>query len=151
MNNARNMSAHLPMFVLDVLRYDIEQISNIVTLLNNDGGVGWRDVWGREFTATDVIAILPELVQKRYVQVLWQPNNHSDLVEARGPFDFENDSGRLWFRMTASGRQAWKKWDDVPSAVPLRTFDGANEGGARRQTNRYVRCQAAMPNKLATK
>jgi hypothetical protein len=37
-----NHEKHLPMFVIDVLRYDIEQISNIVTLLNNAAGVGWR-------------------------------------------------------------------------------------------------------------
>jgi hypothetical protein len=62
-------SRHLPMFVVDVLRYDIEQISNIVTLLNSAGGVGWRVFWPRDFHETEVFGALTQLIDRGWVGV----------------------------------------------------------------------------------
>lgn len=55
----------LPMFVLDVLRHDvIENVPSIVEMLNNDGCVGWRDQWDRDFTGEDVRSVLGPLVRE---------------------------------------------------------------------------------------
>lgn len=52
------------MFVLDVLRHDeIENVPAIVRMLNDDGGIGWRDQWDRDFTEADVRSVLVPLVR----------------------------------------------------------------------------------------
>lgn len=101
----------ISMFILDVMRHDVaEQVSSIVKLLNDEGGIGWRDCWPSDFTNAEVTQALVRLIQQGDVAIYAEssPNhlrpvvvetiNHDDAVRS------------LWFGLTDAGKAKWAAW-----------------------------------------
>lgn len=108
------------MFVLDVLQHDIEQITSIVNLLNDDSGsIGWRDCWPRDFTKNDVISVIDELIQDGLVDVYDYSDDERCLVPASPvgfiPSDFSGNQERYWYLLTEKGRALLKIWSPPTS------------------------------------
>lgn len=104
-------SASLPMFIIDVLRYDVEQVSSIVTLLNAGGGIGWRDLWPRDFTVSDVAPALNELLRQGFIRTFQSNETGEELIPADDVGDIRLNIDALWFELTKSGWEAWEEWD----------------------------------------
>jgi hypothetical protein len=104
-----NREGHLPMFVVDVLRYDIEQISNIVTLLNDAHGVGWRVFWPRDFDEFEVFDALKKLLEMGYVEPLIESLEERAIVPFPGAVASLEEAKALWFVLTRKGWDAWKQ------------------------------------------
>lgn len=104
----------LEMFVVDVLRYDIEQISSIVNLLNNTGCIGWRDQWPADFQSDEIVSVIPSLVGKGYVDVYVYSKSQNALVPACEagfmPEGFAGNENAYWFLLTKKGMAAWELW-----------------------------------------
>ena len=100
----------LLMFVVDVLRHDMEPLSSVIKMLNNDGSIGWRGFWPHDFTEAEAGQALDELVNRKWVEVLEYSQPSNQLVPAQGTFDIGKKPSRLWFRLTEAGRQAWEDW-----------------------------------------
>lgn len=102
------------MFILDVLRYDIEQLPSILKLLNDTGCIGWRHQWPRDFTANDITPALRSLVEQGLVELLEYSAKADALVRSdRFGRDFESRNANYWYRITDSGREEWKQWTPV--------------------------------------
>lgn len=100
------------MFVLDVLRHDvIENATSIVQMLNDDGCIGWRDHWDRDFTKQDVLSVLGPLVEAGLVRGLRESAERGGLIEINST-DLSGDD--VWFELTAAGRKAWDAWEPPP-------------------------------------
>lgn len=102
------------MFVVDVLRHDIEQVSSIVNLLNDTGCIGWRDQSPSDFSSNQVISVIPNLVEKGYVDVYMYSKSEDALVPAcevgSMPEGFAGKENSYWFLLTDKGRAAWELW-----------------------------------------
>jgi hypothetical protein len=105
------------MFIIDVLRYDIEPISSIVNLLNDDDSIGWREFWPADFAALEVAGALEELVARRYVQPLTYDPNKKELVESSVMSGFIESPEDYWFLLMKAGRELWESWEP-PTASP---------------------------------
>jgi hypothetical protein len=101
----------LLMFVVDVLRHDIEPLSSVLKLLNNDGCIGWRIFWPRDFGEDEVVQALQELIRRKWVKVLEHSPRLNELAPASDGINFASDRSNYWFLLTAEGRRAWEKWD----------------------------------------
>jgi hypothetical protein len=51
------------MFVIDVLRHDIEDVAAVLRMLNNTGSLGWRKFSSHDFTREEVKAALARLIK----------------------------------------------------------------------------------------
>ncbi len=98
------------MFVLDVLRYDVETVSSIINLLNNRGSIGWRSYWAHDFTEEEVVSALENLVPKGLVECLSYGETLKELVAVEGPEKIGNNVDSLWFALTTSGYRVWEQW-----------------------------------------
>ena len=96
------------MFILDVLRYDIEKVDNILNLLNDEGCVGWRVFWNRDFNRDEVVAALEQLARFKLVNVLRE--HSAALVPTDFPENFLQVADSLWFQLNGHGRHAWERW-----------------------------------------
>ena len=105
----------LPMFILDVLRYDIEQISNIVSLLNNTGSVGWRVFSSQDFEPVEVYEALRGLIASGLVGVYIDLPENEEIVPYDGEIATFAETHNLWFRLTSKGWKAWDAWEDFPT------------------------------------
>jgi hypothetical protein len=103
----------MSMFILDVLRHDVvEQVPSILNLLNNDGGVGWRDCWPHDFTLDEIVPALEKLVQAGFVVALREQEAGSDLSPVNvQELDISRDQEALWFGLTEEGRRVWDQWE----------------------------------------
>ena len=111
LNRHEDKKVDLSMFVLDVLRYDIEQVDSIVRLLNDDGCIGWRHLWPMDFTTKDIQPKLKELVQKRLVDVYKRNHGNSELVPVEfDSIDVDTNLNEYWYRLTDAGREVWDRW-----------------------------------------
>lgn len=105
---------HLPMFILDVLRHDVEQVPSVLRLLNNRGSIGWREDWPRDFVEADVLPALKDLVDQGLVQPLKYSHLSQALEPIRDPADVQRDAASLWFVLMKRGWQAWEDWEPPP-------------------------------------
>ena len=112
-NGIAAFASHLPMFILDVLRHDvIEQLPSIIRMLNDDGCIGWRDCWPRDFTAKEVVPVLEQLVRGGAVDVLREDESGNDVVRVSPEtVDVEREVNVLWFALTPKGRERWSEWE----------------------------------------
>lgn len=106
------------MFVLDVLKYDIEQIGSIVNLLNDDTCIGYQSIYGRPFHEPEVMRWLTDLASDGQVEVCQEEGGYLVPVK-RIPLLTEQTLGDHWFRLTGAGRESLEHWDppldlDVP-------------------------------------
>ena len=99
-----------PMFVIDVLRYDIEQVPSIVNLLNDRTNIGWREYWPHDFTEAEVIGALGVLTAERLVDVYQAVDDASDLIPCDVLPDFTQSLDNYWFLLLDSGRQKLEQW-----------------------------------------
>lgn len=109
-NRNADEGQQLLMFVVDVLKHDIEPLPSVIKMLNNEGSIGWRHFWPHDFTQAEVDGALVELVRRKWVEVLEysQSANQLDLTERAANFSAE--PLRFWFRLTDDGKQAWENW-----------------------------------------
>lgn len=112
----------LLMFVIDVLRYDMENIEYLVQLLNNEGSIGWRFAWPREYTQADVVGAIERLLDIGMVQCYIERPDALRAVEP--PVDMSGDRDALWFELTPAGWAAWERWD--PPIDPTEQSDRAD-------------------------
>lgn len=101
----------LAMFVLDVLRYDMETIPLILDLLNNDGSIGWRFAWKGEFTEQQVIPVVEELVRRGLIRCLIDQPGSPELIPLEALPDIRRNRQSLWFKLTPEGLAEWDVWD----------------------------------------
>lgn len=101
----------LEMFILDVLRYDIEPISSIIQLLNDRSGVGWRDYWPHDFREEEIIPALKRLAERGLIEVLRESEDRAELVPAHTSVNIQEDIGMLWFMLSEDGWSEWNKWE----------------------------------------
>jgi len=104
----------LPMFILDVLRHDIEQIPNIVTILNDTGGVGWRIFSPRDFEPREVYEALLGLIASGLVGVYIDSPENEEIVPFDNAIPSFEQAQDLWFLLTSEGGKVWEDWEDYP-------------------------------------
>lgn len=98
------------MFVLDVLKYDIEQIGSILNLLNDDTCIGWRPFRDRPFDAAEVTKWLVELADQGLVEVCHERGGYLVPVEDTSVLN-EYTVSAYWFRLMTRGEKALERWD----------------------------------------
>jgi hypothetical protein len=103
-------SSLLSMFILDVLRHDIEAVPSIVNLLNNRGSIGWRNFWAHDFTEKEVTWALENLLQRGLVKPLRYDEILKELVAVQEVESIRGNIDSLWFMLTERGLQAWERW-----------------------------------------
>jgi DNA-binding PadR family transcriptional regulator len=80
---------HLPMFVLDVMRY-ADSYDSILETINEDRRLGWAGYWGRAFSPVEIDRALNTLRER-------------DLIE-------ENREIPDYYSITIAGWRALKEW-----------------------------------------
>jgi hypothetical protein len=105
----------LQMFILDVLKYDIENVESILKLLNDRDGIGWRFAWPHDFDKQEVVCGLQNLLRMELIQALTFDDSDEALIEAKdkGAGLPENPEA-YWFALTEIGRHALASWTDYP-------------------------------------
>ena len=68
MNRAVDRAAKLSVFVIDVLRCDIESMQTLISHLNGPV-IGWRSSWHHDLAEEEIFPVLEELVHKDLVEV----------------------------------------------------------------------------------
>lgn len=114
-SNASNSGSteHLPFFVLDILRHDaLEQIGNIRNMLNDRGCIGWRDHWPHDFEEKEIVAVMPQLVDRALVEAIEidQDGTTRSWLSA-SDLRRRQDLGDVWFHLTEKGLALWDTWD----------------------------------------
>ena len=111
-NNVKNSSADLSMFILDVLRYDIEPMDSIIKLLNDDGCIGWRHLWSRDFTISDVLPELKKLLQMQFLDIYELDDSNTELIPVEpNEINIDERGDEYWYLITDTGQKAWKDWE----------------------------------------
>ncbi len=100
-------------FILDVLRYDIEQIPSVLSLLNDTGSVGWREFWDRDFERGEVREMLEYLAERGLV-VPYADVGGSELVPMPIERARQMRDEELWWLLDERGKEAWAKWENYP-------------------------------------
>jgi hypothetical protein len=95
--------------VADVLKYDVEQIGSVMSLINSDGCIGWRQLSGRPFDTLEVTRWLNELVHLGWVEACEEREGF--LTPADPPFRIVEDVAHYWFRPTDEGLITSDSWD----------------------------------------
>jgi len=99
------------MYVADVLRHDIEDISSIVKMLNDEGCIGWRAFWPHDFAANEVADALLKLYKSGLVKALRHDMDSDALVDTTLTEVELANLAPYWFSLTPSGWEAWNKWE----------------------------------------
>jgi hypothetical protein len=102
------------MFIVDVLKYDIENVPSLLRLLNNRGFIGWRRFREQDFSSEEVISGLQVLVRAGMILVLSEDMHSGCLVDDRDTEHLEERIDSLWFKVTRKGMKAWEKWTPPP-------------------------------------
>jgi len=100
----------IDMFVIDVLRHDIEDIEAILRMLNSRSALGWRNFWPRDFCRQEVLDALGRLLSTGLVSPLRYDHTRRELVDIDGPVEAV-DASELWFKLEPSAIQQWEQWD----------------------------------------
>lgn len=99
------------MFIIDVLRHDdIENINSIINLLNDDGCIGWRCFRSEDFTKTEILEQLAELIQRGLVTALHENRQEAGDYSLVTIQDITDTADSIWFALTEAGWQAWNTW-----------------------------------------
>jgi hypothetical protein len=116
----RTLKKHeVPLCVLDVLRHDvIEDLRGILNLMNNDGCIGWRELWPHDFTEEEVMKALRELDAEGLVLTLRERTTEEGFDELpRQSAELRDNVPGLWFHLTPEGRRKWDAWEPPISAA----------------------------------
>lgn len=82
------LKSHLSMFVLDVMRW-ADSFDAIFSVINDDGTMGWRDVWHRAFEPSEIDSALEELKEQGLIRERDKPD---------------------YYDITQIGSRAWERW-----------------------------------------
>ena len=110
-NGPRNFPCDLDMFVVDVLRYDIEDVDAILRMLNSTSCVGWRKFWPHDFTRDEVLGALDRLVSRGVAKPLVENPLKNELEEVTHPVDVRNEGGRYSYIIKQSPLNFWNEWN----------------------------------------
>jgi len=101
----------LPMFVIDVLKYDWESLDTMLDLINSESNFGWKVFWPQDFTRDEVERTIRHLLTNDLLTT--RKGNHEN--REREPFEVINpetqDFTDLWFAPNEAGWRAWITWD----------------------------------------
>ena len=111
MATAENSNVNLLLFVVDVLRHDIESLSSVIKMLNSKSCVGWRTFWPHDFTSDEVIRALEELRKRKWIEVLHYSETTKQLTPAPLNSGVSEEASSCWFKVTAEGQRQWEKWE----------------------------------------
>ena len=98
------------MFVIDVLRYDIEDLAAVLRMLNNSGPMGWRKFWPHDFTREEVLEALDRLVSRGLAKPIEYDPVRRELVDVDRHVDVQEESSLLWYKVEQSALDLWKEW-----------------------------------------
>ncbi len=101
----------IEMFILDVLRHDIEDVFSIVKMLNNTGSIGWRKFWPHDFTVKEVVTAVNALIRDGLVCQLVYDTECASAVSADSAIEIITGSEEVWHELTEIGRQIWEQWE----------------------------------------
>jgi hypothetical protein len=104
---------NLDFFVLDTLANDIEGFADVIRLVNHPV-IGWADVAGRGFTATEATTALLRLIREGSVEACYLSDDGKELRGAGDAVVPTLPLGDLWFRMTPRGRIRHTNWAGLP-------------------------------------
>ncbi len=99
------------MFIVDVLRHDIEQVSSIIKLLNDRECIGWREFWPHDFSIEEAVYSLNRLMNRSYVRQLIYDQENKVLIPAVTTNEIVTGEEEYWFELTDLGKAAWKEWN----------------------------------------
>lgn len=101
----------IEMFVLDVLRHDIEDVTSIVKMLNNTGSIGWRKFWPHDFTMKEVVVAVNALARDGLVRQLVYDADYASAVPTEPAVELVTGSEEMWYEPTEAGQSAWDQWE----------------------------------------
>ena len=99
-------------FVLDVLQYDIEQMSSILGMLNATSDMGWRDSTERDFSAPEVREVLHYLAGGGLV-IPYADLGGEQLVPIEKVSAKRRSDEDLWWLLSAEGEKVLNEWWDL--------------------------------------
>src|SRR5437867_2405612 len=99
------------MFIIDVLRHDIEDMDAILRMLNSTSALGWREFWPRDFHREEVLEALGRLVKAGMVRPLRYDHTKRELIDIDDYIDVTNTAEPLWFKLERPGLAEWNRWD----------------------------------------
>ena len=102
--------AEFDMFVIDVLRYDIEDVDAVLRMLNNSGSLGWRKFSSSDFTREEVKAALARLIEAGLVKPLEYDPTERGLVDVQRSVDVIKEGDLLWYKLEDSALDLWNEW-----------------------------------------
>ena len=100
----------IDMFVIDVLRYDIEDLAAVLRMLNNSGPMGWRKFWPHDFTREEVLEALDRLVSRGLAKPIEYDPVRRELVDVDRHVDVQEEGSLLWYKVEQSALDLWKEW-----------------------------------------
>jgi hypothetical protein len=103
------IDSDLTMFVLDVLRHDIENLESVLRLLNSATSIGWRAFWPHDFTVDEVVPVLNRLLDEGLIRQLAEERGVLVLREQAVPIVAGTE--RIWFQITDDALQIWERWE----------------------------------------
>lgn len=102
----------LGMFILDVLRHDeIESLQSIVSLLNDEGVIGWRRFWPHDFSYNEVLDEIMLLIRSKYVVAFREESGGTTLRVIQSPSEIIANADAIWFSLSEKGQEVWEAWD----------------------------------------
>lgn len=110
MSESAPIGPDIRLFILDVMRYDFEQVSHICTLLNSRSSIGWRVFWPRDFTEDEVVSALGELLRGGLVEAFGEDIDRPELVPLPAPSTDPASLRTYWYRPTREGLGLWESW-----------------------------------------
>ena len=109
-SHSADQQRQLDMFVIDVLRHDIEDVEAVLRMLNNTGVLGWRKFWPHDFSRDEVLTSLDRLVRSGLVRLLEYEPASRELVDVRRAVDVCEQADLLWFKLEQAALDLWNKW-----------------------------------------
>lgn len=101
------------MFVIDVLRYDLATLPDILSLINESGDIGWRFTRNEAFSEQEVLDALDRLLRLGMIERLREDDGSRAMIvvdSSKGT----NLRRQSWYGLTPAGQLAWDNWNDPP-------------------------------------
>ena len=98
------------LYVLDALANDVENLDGVLRALNSESALGWRKVWGRQFTRDEIVGSLLRMMRDGHVRayVLSEDGRGLEPLPLRAAPARSFDDA--WFGMTEHGKIRHATW-----------------------------------------
>ena len=112
MKKAIGKQPKLYMCIIDVIQDDIEQVSSILNLLNNNlDAIGWREYFKKDISQEEVIKVLEYLIIEKLVDV-WDFNEkETELIPVYNPSTNSDSILKYWYLPSKKGQKLWESWE----------------------------------------